>query len=399
MTQAAFQYQAINRSGAKVKGVLRAENQSEAYRQVRAAGLQPLRIKSMSQGRKRHKRITLKDIAHMTYQFSVLMEARIPVVDGLRSIAEQESNARLGQIMMEAAKQIEAGQSITQALTPHREVFGDMYIEMIRSAEATGTLTSMLGNLADMLERQYEMNKTVKGALMYPLCVIGALALAVTFLTMFVVPKFAAMFAARGIELPLPTQLLVGFSDFMRGYWYVVLAVAAVGFLGFRHAWRKPHMRQKIDTWMHMIPFLRDMLKGVAVSRFTHVLGLSIRSGVSLLDGLAMAGASSGRPLMIEDAEKMREQVNLGGRMADVLLTCSYLPPFTKRMLSAGEEAAELPKMCSIVARHYDREVGHLAKNVATVIEPVLIVGLAGIVLVIALAIFLPMWNMAALIG
>jgi type II secretory pathway component PulF len=141
------------------------------------------------------------------------------------------------------------------------------------------------------------------------------------------------------------------------------------------------------------------MLKGVAVSRFTHVLGLSIQSGVSLLDGLSMAGASSGRPLMVEDAEKMRDQVNLGGRMADVLLTCSYLPPFTKRMLSAGEEAAELPKMCSIVARHYDREVAHLAKNIATVIEPVLIVGLAGVVLVIALAIFLPMWNMAALIG
>jgi type IV pilus assembly protein PilC len=336
----AFQYHAINRAGAKVKGVLRAEDQSEAYRQVRAAGLQPLRIKTMAGTRRRRKRITLKDIAHMTYQFSVLMEARIPVVDGLRSIAEQESNARLGEIMMQAAKQIEAGQSITEALAAHRDVFGDIYIEMIRSAEITGNMTAMLGNLADMLERQYEMNKTVKGALVYPLCVVGALTLAVGFLTMFVVPKFATMFASRGIDLPLPTQLLVGFSDFMRSYWYIVLALALAGVFAIRTAWRKPASRQKIDTWLHMIPFLRDMLKGVAVSRFTHVLGLSIQSGVSLLDGLSMAGASSGRPLMVEDAEKMRDQVNLGGRMADVLLTCSYLPPFTKRMLSAGEEAA-----------------------------------------------------------
>lgn len=399
MTQAAFRYQAIDRRGAKVSGVLRAENQNEAYRQVRASGLQPVKLKPIADRTGRRKRITLKDIAHLTYQFSVLMEARIPVVDGLRSIGEQESNIRLRTVIMDVARQIETGQSITQALSAHRDVFGDMYVEMVRSAETTGNMTTMLASLADMLDRQYEMNKTVKGALMYPACVVGALALAVAFLTIFVIPKFGAMFAARGIDLPLPTQLLLGMSGFVRTYWYAIAGAGIGGVVGVRLACRKPQMRRRIDGWLHAVPYLRDVLRGLAVSRFAHVLGLSIRSGVSLLDAIEMAGAASGRPLMVSDAEKMREQVNQGGRLADVLLTCTYLPPFTKRMLSAGEEAAELPKMCSIVARHYDREVAHLAKHVATVIEPVLIVGLAGIVLVIALAIFLPMWNMAALIG
>lgn len=399
MTQFAFQYQAIDRTGTRIKGVLRAENQSEAYRQVRAAGMQPLRISSVRSRSGRRKKITLKDISHLTYQFAVLMEARIAIVDGFRSIAEQENNSRLRAVIMEVAKHIEAGNSITTALSPHREVFGDMYIEMVRSAEATGNMTSMLGSLAEMLDRQYEMNKNIKGALMYPACVIGALTLAVTFLTMFVVPKFATMFASRGVELPIPTQILIGLSDVLRGYWYVIIGGLFGGAILLKRACRKPATRRKLDTWLHSVPFLRDVLRGLAISRFAHVLGLSLRSGVSMLEALEMAGAASGRPLMIADTEKMRGQVNQGGKLSDVLLTCTYLPPFTKRMLSAGEEAAELPKMCSIVARHYDREVAHLAKNVATVVEPILIVGLAGIVLVIALAIFLPMWNMAALIG
>ena len=151
MTQFAFQYQAIDRTGTRIKGVLRAENQSEAYRQVRAAGMQPLRISSVRSRSGRRKKITLKDISHLTYQFAVLMEARIAIVDGFRSIAEQENNSRLRAVIMEVAKHIEAGNSITTALSPHREVFGDMYIEMVRSAEATGNMTSMLGSLAEML--------------------------------------------------------------------------------------------------------------------------------------------------------------------------------------------------------------------------------------------------------
>jgi type II secretory pathway component PulF len=141
------------------------------------------------------------------------------------------------------------------------------------------------------------------------------------------------------------------------------------------------------------------VLKGMAVSRFANVLGLCLRSGLNLMESLEMAGRASGRPLMLSDAEKMIEQVNHGGRLADVFLTCGYLPAFTRRMLTAGEEAAELPRMCTVVSRHYDREVTHLTKNVTTVIEPVMIVGLAGVVLLVALAIFLPMWNMTSLIG
>jgi len=154
-----------------------------------------------------------------------------------------------------------------------------------------------------------------------------------------------------------------------------------------------------MDRWLHKVPFLRDILMGLAVSRFSHVLGTSLQSGLGLIEALEMAAGASGRPLLQADVQKMTEQVKQGGKLADVMLACDYLPGFARRMMAAGEETAEMSRMCEIVARHYDREVEHLTKNLPTVLEPILIVGLAGIFLVIALAIFLPMWDVGNLMG
>lgn len=399
MSQLSFQYKAIGQRGATTRGELQAESKEEAYRKLVAAGMKPLHIKGRSANRRRGKRITMKDVAHFTFQFSVLMDAKIPIVDGLRSITEQEQNQRLRDVLDDIAQQVEGGRSVTDAMTPHREVFGEVYIETIRAAEASGNLIEVLASLAGMLERRYEMTKNVKGALMYPICVVSALALALTFLMIFVVPGFADMFARRGLALPLPTQIVIGVSNSLTSYWYLYLGGIGASIWGIRRAWSRPKSRGRIDTWLHKIPFMRDVLRGLAISRFASVLGISLRSGLSIIDALEMAGRASGRPLLQSDAQKLRDQVNTGGRLADVIITCQYFPTFTRRMIAAGEEAAELPRMCEIVARTYDRDVEHLTKNVSTAIEPILIVGLAGIVLVIALAIFLPMWDMAALIG
>jgi MSHA biogenesis protein MshG len=400
MSQLSFHYRALDPCGAPTRGVLRARSREEAYRQIVAAGLKPLRIvggrATAARGRRR---VTLRDLSQFTYQFAVLMEARIPIVDGLRSIVEQEPKERFREIVEDVAAQIEAGHSVTEALSPHREVFGETYVETVRTAERSGNMIDVLSRLAEMLDQQYEMRKNVKGALMYPLCVIGALALAVTFLMTFVIPRFAEMFASRGIELPLPTQFVIAVSGLLRTYWYLFLGGSIGAIWAVRRAWHDPSSRRRIDTLLHRLPFMRDILQGVALSRFTNVLGIALRSGLSLIDALELGGRASGRPLLQSDAEKLGEQINRGGRLSDAVMNCEYVPAFARRMLAAGEEAGELPRMCEIVARNYDREVVHLTRNVTAVIEPIMIVGLAAIVLLIALAIFLPMWNMAALIG
>ncbi|MAE65421.1 MAG: hypothetical protein CMJ18_14215 [Phycisphaeraceae bacterium] len=399
MSTLTFDYKALNEDGALLAGSTTARSWDDAYQRLSESGLKPVRIKAAGRRRKRHKKIKLRAISQFTYELSVLLEARIPLSEGLISIAEQESNPRLKTVIEDLVRRIEGGENVYQSMSAHRDVFGDIYVETIRAAEASGKMIDILNLLSTMLDQQAELSKGVKGALMYPICVISALSLAVGFLLMFVIPRFAEMFASRGVELPLPTQIVIGFSTALRSYWYLFLGGGFGGFWMMRRAWRNTATRRRIDTALHRIPFLRDLLKGMAVSRFANVLGIGLRSGITLIDALSMAGRASGRPLLEAEAQRMENQVNTGGRMGEVLESCRYLSPFARRMIASGEEAGQVPKMCGIVARHYAREVAHLAKNIATVIEPVMIVLLAVVVLMIALAIFMPMWKMASLVG
>lgn len=400
MNQQTFQYRAIDETGALSKGVLQAADRSDAYHQIVASGMRPIKLavrRSFGFGGKGC-RASVKDLARFTYQFSVLMEARIPIADGLRSIAEQESNQRFAAILNDVAKEIEAGNTVTDSLYKHRKLFGDVYIETIRAAETSGNMIQVLARLAEMLDQRYDTIKNVRSAMIYPMCVIGVMCLAVTFLMAVVLPRLSGMYENRGVELPMLTQLLMGFSYFIRSYWYLLLAGIVGVVFGVRKAWENPKMRAKIDVLLHKIPGLRDILVGLAVSRFTHVLGLSLQSGIGLIEALELSGRSSGRPLLESDSRKMRDQVKNGGRLSEVLLACDYLPGFARRMVASGEEAAELPRMCRLVAKHYDREVEHLTKNLSTIIEPIAVVGLAAVVLIIALAVFLPMWSMGTLL-
>lgn len=234
---------------------------------------------------------------------------------------------------------------------------------------------------------------------MYPICVCSVLAFAMIFLVTFVVPKFAKMFSSRGAALPFFTQLLMNLGLSVQNYWWAYLVVlTGIGFAA-RPLFTTRKGRARLDALMHMIPYIRSILIGVGISRFCRIFGLGLSSGLGLIESLELAGRASGRPLLEMDVAKMIQHVRTGGRLTDVIVNCGYLSSFCKRMLSAGEQSAEIPRMCGVVATHYDRETAHLTKNIGTVIEPLLIVGIAVMVLVIALAVFLPMWDMVKVVG
>lgn len=397
----AFEYTAIDRAGATLRGVARAPSTADAYRQLAASGLTPVSIRPARRPRAPRigRRISPADVAHFTYQFSVLISARIPISDGILSIAEQEQSPRFRAVLTDLAARIQSGERVADAMDAHRDVFGDVHVKTIRVAEQTGSMAAVLEQLCDMLERSQETASRVRSALVYPACVLAVLALGVAFLITFVIPTFSRMFKGRGIELPTLTRALVAVGDSVQTCWWAYLAAAVAAALAARWAWRDPSARLALDAAFHRVPLLRAILRALAIARFARVLGVSLASGLGLIDSLTLAGDASGRPSLARDARLMVEQVRSGGRLCDVLISCRYMTPFARRMLTAGEDAGQLPRMCSAVARHYDRESAYLTKNIVTVIEPVMVVAVAAIVLVVALAIFLPMWDMVKLVG
>jgi len=201
------------------------------------------------------------------------------------------------------------------------------------------------------------------------------------------------------VDLPLPTRALLSLSALIVQMWWVVIPAGAIIYLLSRRVRSSSTASLKVDRLLHRVPVVRSLLQSAALSRFAHVFGISLSSGLGLIDCLEMAGHASARPLLLRDASRMAEQVAQGGTLTNVMPACSYLTGFVRRLLSAGEQSADMPGMCQIIARHYDREVRYLAKNISTLIEPIMVVALASVVLFVALAIFLPMWNMMAVVG
>jgi MSHA biogenesis protein MshG len=398
MSVLTYNFKAINKAGRTVRSTVDAASESEAFRRLSTEGLTPVWIRH-AKDRATRGRVRAREIAAFTGQFGVLIGARVSIGDALLSISEQESNPRLKAIIQQTAGRIEAGESIAAALTPHRAVFGEMYIETIRAAEKSGSLGKVLEHLSELMERSEETRRQVKGAMMYPSCVIVVLVIAVAFLIGFVIPKFARMFKARNVDLPDLTRVLMFIGESLQSYWWAYLGAIGLVIVVVRAMLKSESGREVIDRMLHRVPVIGTLLRGAAMSRFCHVMGMSISAGLGLIESIELAGRSAARPMLKGDVDLLTSSVRAGAKLTDSLRKCTYITPFTRRMLSSGEASGEVGRMCAVVARHYDRESAHTAKNISTLIEPVLVVVIAMVVLVVALAIFLPMWNMVNLVG
>lgn len=402
MSAISFEYTAVDREGRPHRGTLSAPTRHDAMQRLASDGMTPTKLRearrSVARGG-RGKKVAYEEIAHFTYQLSVLLDARIPIVTAFRSIAEQATNPMIQEISAHLAREVESGRSITEGLEKYRRTFGTVYIETIRAAETSGNMTTVLGHLAEIVDEQGEMRRLIRGATLYPATVVITLSIATLFLVTFVVPKFATMFTARGIELPMLTVILMNLGQSIKAYWYIYGAGLIGAVSALRMSWSRPRSRAVIDSLMHRLPVLHEVLTGLALSRFSGVLGIALRSGVGLIESITMAGKATGRPLLEADSRRLADQVRRGGRLRESLPECTYLTGFAKQLLTAGEEAGDIPRMCEILTKHYSRETRHRAKTLSTVLEPVLIAVLTGVVLVIALAIFLPMWDMVTVLG
>lgn len=400
MSTTTYKYKAVNESGSSCKGAIDASSEQAAFQMLSSRGLVPLSLKESSNSslfQLTAKRVTSLEVATLTREMSVLVEASIPIARGLMSIAEHEKNPMLRDMITDIATMIESGEKITSAFSKYRHIFGDVYIETLKSAEKTGQLGPVASHLADMLERNIETSQQIRRALAYPIIVICFVTLALSVIVIFVVPKFAGIFEANGVALPFTTRIIRAVGGSLTQYWYAYIAGILASIYAFKRAWHNEQGRFKIEKILHKLPYIGNMFTCVTTARFSRVMSIGLESGIEVIEAIEIAGGATGRPVFQSECVRMCDRMRNGDSLPDVINRATGLPNFARRLFGSGKDSKELARAGKIIARHYDRQSDHLAKNINTIIEPMITIAMAGIVLLVALSVFLPMWEMVSI--
>jgi len=395
-----FVFKGIDAHGKRQAGSVRATSESAACADIMQQGVTPISVRPQNRRAAlatSGSRVTQQDISALTREMSVLVEANIPIARGLRSIAEHERKSSLRDMVTDIADQVEAGEKLTTAFGKHRAVFGDVYIETMRAAEKSGTLAEVTSHLADMLERNIETSSQLRRAMTYPAIVVAFVIMALTVIVVFVVPRFALIFEANNVALPMATRIVTGVGDFARNYWWAIGAGVIAGSWSLAQSWKSEAGRYRIEAIALATPYVGKMLGAITAARFARVLSIGLDSGIDVIESMHVAGNATGRPVFARECIVLCDRMRAGESLEHVLVDSKRLPNFARRLLGAGKDSAELSAAGRIIARHYDRISDHLAKNINTIIEPLITVAIAGMVLLVALSVFLPMWKMVSI--
>ncbi len=345
-------------------------------------------------------RVTTDDLVVFTRQLATMIGAGLPLVRALHALAEQAEKRRLRDVVSGVRADVESGAALSAALAGRRDVFPNLYVEMVRAGEVGGVLDEVLPRLASQLEHDRELKRKVKSALAYPATVLALALLAAAFMLVFVVPVFARMFEDLGGVLPLPTRIAMGLSDLVVGIGGVVLLVAgSLGVIAFLR-WRRTEVGRR--AWGRLslsIPLgIGQVVRKVALARFARTLGALATSGVPILQAIEITAGSSGNPVIEEALLAGRDAVRVGAPIHRAL-EGGVFPPMVTRMISVGEETGELDSMLARIADFYEAEVDATVKALTSIIEPLMIVVVGAIVGGLIVAMYLPMFRVFELIG
>jgi len=399
-----YKYKARDKFGRAINGVMEASGYEMAANHLDGLGYIPVSIKEKKKNiipldfLQGVRGVSLEDLILFSRQLSTMVSAGIPLLRSLDALSEQTENKRMKDVIDTIRNDIQGGSSLSDALSRHPKIFSALYVSMIHAGETAGTLDEILDRLAAITEHEKDTRARIKAATRYPKIVVTSISVAFIVLVSFVVPRFAAMFSRFGATLPLPTRIMIGISHVFRDYWFVMIIVASLIALGFRWYTNTKSGRLGWDGLMLRIPIFGLLFLKITMSRFTQILGMLIRSGVPILDTLKIASATVGNTVISQEVEKLRESVREGGSLSQQLRQSGVFPPMVVQMISAGEEAGKLDEMLAKVSQYYELEAEYTIKNLSTLIEPVLIITIGGMVLFLALGIFLPMWDMARVV-
>lgn len=344
-------------------------------------------------------RVQPRDVAVLTRQLATLLRAGIPLAEALQALLEQNTSPQLGRVLAEVRTRVNEGTSLAEALGMHAAFFPELYVSMVRAGEAAGNLEQVLLRLADFMDAQVRLRGKVVGALTYPAVLLGVATMAIFMLMKVVVPKVTAIFADVGQALPWYTRLLVASSELVSGYWWLMAALGIVAWQVFRRWRRTEKGRQRWDRLVLMLWLVGPLARMVAISRFARTLGTMLGAGVPLLQSLEIVKAILGNRVLMDVVDQARVAIREGESIAEPLARSREFPPVVTRMIAVGERSGQLEQMLATVADAYETEVDLKLGRLTTVLGPLMIVVMGGMIGFIVFAIFMPIFQMNDLIG
>ena len=339
-----------------------------------------------------------RDILNFTKQLAIMIRAGISLQDSLESIAEQNEKEKFKVIIFDLKNRIESGQSFSQALSEHSDVFSELYINMVAAAEVSGSLSGMLQKLSEYLDSEAETRSQVKGAMVYPI-IIASMAVSVTiFLLCFVLPRFTTIFMGKEHLLPGPTKALMATSAFMRGYWYFIIPVIGASFWGFWYFIGTEGGGRWWDKTKLVLPLIKTLCRSLYITRSLHTMGVLTKAGVPILNTISITAQIAGNVLFKDMWLGVYEEVRQGKKIASSLSQYNLMPSNVVQMVRSGEDSGTMSDVLRDVSDYYARELKTVIKTVTSMIEPIMIVVMGVLVGFIAMSIILPIFKMSSVV-
>jgi type IV pilus assembly protein PilC len=393
-----FTYSGTNAAGTKINGERIAENKQSLTMALRRERINPIAIKEKGKefalstlGRGK---VATKDLAIFFRQFSVMIDAGLPLVQCLEILAANQENMTFQKTLTGVRTSIEGGATLANAMRQYPKVFDDLTTNMIEAGETGGILDTILQRLAAYVEKAVKLKAAVKSALIYPCSVVTIAVLIVAGLLKFVVPIFANLFVGLGVALPLPTRIVMKLSELVATFWWIGIALVVALVLGIRQVRKDPRGRLFTDKILLNLPIIGMLLRKIAVARFTRTLGTLITSGVPILEGLSITARTSGNAVLEQALMKVRKSIEEGRTIVDPLRESGVFPNMVTQMIGVGEATGAMDAMLQKIADFYEDEVDASTKDLLTLMEPIMIAFLGVAVGGIVISLYMPLFSM-----
>lgn len=402
---AVFEYQGRDAKGERVVGTLELASKGAVASELARRGITPITIQMQAAKESNNfefeinifpKKVSLDELIIFCRQMHALNRAGIPIIRAMKGLADSSRSELLKETLLDVTSRLESGINLASSMQAHPKVFSELFISMIHVGENTGRLEEAFKQLSENLELERDTIKRVKQATRYPTMVVSAIVIALLVVNIFVIPQFSSVFKKFGADLPIPTQILVATSEFSVNYWWLLVLIIGAAIYGFRHWVQTEEGHYLWDKRKLKFPVVGVLFEQIALSRFTRNLAMMLASGMPITHALAIAAEACGNRFIGQRILEMKSSIERGDSLLRSARQTEVFTPLVLQMMAVGEETGAIDSLLNDVADFYDEEADYSLKRLSESIEPILIVAMGGIVLVLALGVFLPIWDLGA---